>query len=348
MVIDAQTGKVLDVWEGVAARPDNARNAAGSRAPAARAAQATEHNLFEIYDAKFVPGKIGSVSFNLATTGNPFNYGTDVEFFSAHSFPASAGILPDAGKLSIDMQVVPKHMCLTRGFCGRDGGFDDTFNAFFITVRAPGKTDPPTAGTGTRYVHSQRRVYVESGLAGSSDILAHELGHLMDHTYADDRITDTREGDEVEEALADMFAYDWDRNDVTLGESEAPGYIGSPDVHWANPESIKNPVEKVSYPSTMHDGPGGRGDYKCDATDVHHNSTILSHAYYRFVQKVGHPIAGDVLQYIPYYLSARPRFIDVQRGFAQRAEELHGDSVRAAAEAAFQEVGIPNQDPPGC
>ena len=175
---------------------------------------------------------------------------------------------------------------------------------------------------------------------GQRDILAHEFGHHMDFTYADDRISDTAEADEVEEALADMFSYDLDRTDAILG---SPGRI-----NWANPEAIKNPKENLPYPSTMYDGPGGRRDYKCGATDEHYNGTILSHAYYRFVQKVGHDVAGNVLQYIPWYLSARPRFIDVQRGFATRAGELHGASVKTAALQAFQEVGIPNQDHPGC
>ena len=169
-------------------------------------------------------------------------------------------------------------MCFDRNFCGWDGGWDGSYNAHLLTGRTNG---------GTHYEGSDGRVYMAPGEMGQRDILAHEFGHHMDFTYADDRISDTAEADEVEEALADMFSYDLDRTDAILG---SPGRI-----NWANPEAIKNPKENLPYPSTTYDGPGGRRDYKCGATDEHYNGTILSHAYYRFVTKVGHDVAGNVL-----------------------------------------------------
>ena len=328
MVIDAQTGEVLDVWEGVAARPVSPRKTA----PAARAAQAVESNLFKIRDANFLPGGIGSTSFVIATTGNPFNYGEDVEFFSAHAFPAGAGILPDAGKLSIDMQFVPKHMCLVRGFCGRDGGFDGTFNQFSITVRTPAQTKPPKNGRGTRYEHSDQRVYMETTTAGSSDILAHELGHLMDLTYGGDRVQGLGTN-EVEEALADMYAYDFDRNNATLGETQpGGGFTGSPRINWANPRTIMNTTEKEPYPAHAR-------QFKCNRTDPHFNGTIDSHAYFRFVQKVGHDHAGAVLHLVSQTMGPLPGTLFVRDRFIQRAGELLGNSARNAAIAAWTEVG---------
>lgn len=226
---------------------------------------------------------------------------------------------------------VGKHMCLTRGFCGRDGGFDGrTFTPFVLIGNHPG----------TDYLAGLNNIRVADFMSNIDDVLAHELGHLMDFNYADDRITDTRQGDEVQEALADMFAYDYDRANATLGEDLSYG----PLVNWANP---------APAPARML-------DYRCNISDTnpHFNATILSHAYYRFVQKVGHPRAGNVLQYIPWYLSARPRFIDVQRGFAERAEDLYPPQIKVndktisqhAIDAFLTEVGIGRDVPtgPGC
>jgi Zn-dependent metalloprotease len=85
--------------------------------------------------------------------------------------------------------------------------------------------------------------------------------------------------------------------------------------------------------------------YSCSASrgDPHHNSTILSHAYHRFVQEVGHARAGNVLQYIPFFLAPIPRFADVRQGFIVRAGGLYPNDpgVRAAAERAFAEIRSP-------
>jgi thermolysin metallopeptidase-like protein len=323
VVVDAETGAVLETWEGAAARPQ--QRGAG---PRGRTAQAGSTHLFYVDDAKNGSGP-GVLYHRRSTNGDPFGFGW---WFTISEWFNGGPNITDLTTLASNTWMMANVTCLRRGFCGWDGGFDGTWNPYLVTGRT---------GGGTRYNGSQGRVYMGAGEIKQQDILAHEFGHHMDRTYADDRISDTREANEVEEALADMFAYDFERG--------ASATLGSPvRINWAYPEGVVNPVEHSNYPSTMYDGPGGRYDYKCDATDVHYNSTILSHAYYRFVQKVGHDVAGNVLQYIPMYLAARPRFIDVQRGFAQRAGELHGQAIRDAALAAFQEVGIPNQDPPGC
>jgi Zn-dependent metalloprotease len=84
--------------------------------------------------------------------------------------------------------------------------------------------------------------------------------------------------------------------------------------------------------------------------DVHFNSTILSHAYYLFVQDVGHDRAGNVLQYVPFTLSPKPTFKQVAQGFHQRAGDLYGDDVAVAAANAFAQVGLPpvTHEEPDC
>ena len=55
-----------------------------------------------------------------------------------------------------------------------------------------------------------------------NDVIAHEFGHIMDAEYAGDRASSQNlAGDAVEEAIADMFAYDYDRENATIGEDRA-------------------------------------------------------------------------------------------------------------------------------
>jgi Zn-dependent metalloprotease len=89
---------------------------------------------------------------------------------------------------------------------------------------------------------------------------------------AGDRGATTYEPREVEEALADMFAYDYDRGAATLGEETAFGVK----LEWANPASRGNPARMSGYVRTPNRA-------------VHVNSTILSHAYHLFVLSVGSP-----------------------------------------------------------
>ena len=46
--------------------------------------------------------------------------------------------------------------------------------------------------------------------ADNDDVMAHELGHRRDFSWADDRVNGHQQVEEVEEAMADMFAYDFD------------------------------------------------------------------------------------------------------------------------------------------
>jgi Zn-dependent metalloprotease len=137
----------------------------------------------------------------------------------------------------------------------------------------------------------------------------------------------------VAEALADIFAYDYDREDTTWGE-DAYG-TGPPSRNWADPGAVNTP-SGGRYPALMR-------DYDCTSFDVHVNSTILSHAYYRFVQKMGHPVAGHVLHNVVWRLPPRPQFVDVKDAFLALAAEIYAGSpqVATAARQAFvDEVAI--------
>ena len=168
--------------------------------------------------------------------------------------------------------------------------------------------------------------------------------------YAGDRFPANQfnfEGKEVQEALADMFAYDFDREDATFGEETTTGATRD----WAVPGRKSFGVRP--YPAHMRDYDttpplDARGN-----PIPHFNSTILSHAYYEFVKRLGHAQAGRVLHNVPATLSPFPTFREVARGFVGRAGEIYPQDgpdagtrsdAREAAEQAFDLVGISIRD----
>jgi hypothetical protein len=326
VVVDARSGEVIEVWKGVAAPP---------RRPAPRVVQATETRLGLVRDAAFAVSAIGTPAIELYTHGNPFNFGDDDpgEATQQRNLPPGSTAVTEVNRVNGDVRVVGRHICVNRGFCGRDGGFDGTFNPLSITARAPAVTKTAQAGRGTRYTNSDQRVYVASAEAGSGDILAHELGHMVDIQSGEDRVSNLGT-DEVEEAIADMFAYDFDPSDPTLGEQDKAGNFpqGSPRINWQNPGAIINPIEHEPYP-------GHGSQFKCVRTDEHFNSTIMSHAYFLFVQKVGREKAAAVLYKVPSILGPFPGGLNLRDAFIQRAGDLFGNSTRNAALAAWTEVG---------
>jgi len=335
VVVDARSGRVFDVWAGVAARPAKSRR---PRSPAARPAQTTEHRMALIRDAKFALGTDGTPARELYTRGNPFLFGDDEPFHHllGRSLPIGDPVVLETVTVGDDVYSVGRHMCVNRGFCGRDGALDGTYNVLSVTARVPAQSKPPKNDRGTRYSHSKQRVFIASQEAGSGDILAHEFGHLMDLTYGEDR-TSNIFVDEVEEAIADMFAYDFDHNDVTLGEAAATeGFpVGSPRVNWANPRLLKSAAEGELFPAHQ-------SQFKCSRTDPHFNGTIYSHAYFLFDQKVGQVEAAAVLHEVSSALGPAPNALDLRDLMIQRAGELFGtsSSVRKAAIAAWSEVGL--------
>jgi thermolysin metallopeptidase-like protein len=334
VVVDARSGNVLEVWKGVAAQPH--RGNPDDTATGARVAQATETRLGLVRDAVFAVSAIGTPAIELYTRGNPFKFGDDDpgESTQQRFLPAGTTAASEVNRVNGDVRVVGRHICVNRGFCGRDGGFDGTFNPLSITARAPAVTKTAQTGRGTRYTNSDQRVYVASAEAGSGDILAHELGHMVDIQSGEDRVSNLGT-DEVEEAMADMFAYDFDPSDPTLGEADKAGNFpqGSPRVNWATPGAIVNPVEHEPYP-------GHASQFKCVRTDEHFNSTIFSHAYFLFVQNVGREKAAKVLYSVSSGLGPFPGGLNLRDVFIQRAGELFGTSTRNAARSAWTIVGL--------
>lgn len=132
-----------------------------------------------------------------------------------------------------------------------------------------------------------------------------------------------------------MFAYDFDPSNPTFGEADKAGGFpnGSPRANWENPRLITSPTEKEPYPAHQR-------QFKCKRTDEHYNATISSHAYFRFVGKVGREKAAAVLYRVSSVLGPFPGGLDLRDRFIQRAGELFGTSTRNAAIAAWSEIGL--------
>jgi hypothetical protein len=201
--------------------------------------------------------------------------------------------------LTANAQNVVRTVCDVRGFCGLRR------TPFFPLVFG---NDPAQQSSSSR-LHSYMSIADEDIMSGAgdpsgpfNDVVAHEHGHLIDYDYAGDRVIRglNLEGRSVEEALADMFAFDYDRSDPTIGE-ESPAGAGR---DWANPGSITRGGQP--YPAHMDDYDRTPPAADDGEPSEHFNSTILSHAYYLFVQAVGSDKAGRVLHSVPQRLSPAP------------------------------------------
>jgi Zn-dependent metalloprotease len=347
IVIDAETGKVIGRWAGMAARPDRGpqargADASGSSRPAprgatVRAAQANPTQfMLDVFD-----GTTDYSSFVI--DGDPHDGANWPQFNKpcvrrsaprpCVNFFVSRSAALDA--LGANAENVARTICSVRNYCGRLRGLQGD-SGFYAPWLVTGNADR------SRALISNLTVQIASGheMYGNgdprlpfNDVVAHEFGHVMDWVYAGDRFVGgtSQQAREAQEGLADMFAYDYDRADATLGEEARNVLIRN----WANPGAER--LEGRPYPAHMDDYDDTPFP---NEPDEHFNSTILSHAYYLFVQAVGHNRAGRVLHSVPQRLSPRPSFQEVANAFALSADDIFGDDLARAAAAAFLEVGL--------
>jgi hypothetical protein len=311
IVVDAASGEVLTRWRGFAARPE--------RGAAARAA-AAKTVLIQIVDAKGTTADISPNYRDVWTAGNPRRFGAD----SPLQQDTFGTLSTNFSTINSWINAVTRHFCVVRQYCGRDSGLDGSYNRHYYTVNS---------GRGAKYIHSEERIYIDPDSTTEPQTVAHEQGHSIDFHFRDDFVA-SDEGDEVEEALAEMFAYDFEQDRVLSG---ATGTRVS--ARLADPSSSS--VGAGSLPEHYD-------DYNCTTSIEHHNGYILGHAYWKLVQRVGHTMAGHVLQGVPWQLPARREFGDVRTAFERAAGTLvvpglnGGPPRRVSAEvaAAFSEVGV--------
>ena len=326
VVVDAASGKVLMRYKGFASQNAGRRDAA----PPARSASATTP-FISLFDARRTTG-LGDLFARWI--GDPRPGGS----FRSEVFVSDLLSRDGARQAFLSSAAVVKAAC-QRGFC-------PAYTVIHGKV-VKGQTIITNSSDpiGSHYSPTGSIITLKTGDADNDDVLAHELGHRRDHEWADDRVDGHQQVEEVEEALADMFAYDFD-HDPVHGEDfsiDYPGDLKKTDKlrHLAVPSAYD--IDGAPYPSTM-------SQYRCAPdTDPHINATILGHAYYLFAKQVGHEVAGNVLTYIPDALPVVPNFNDVAYWFAKRSQELYSNpAIAAAASTAFRtQAGIGTQTPAG-
>jgi len=342
IVVDAQSGEVIARWSGIADRRD--RGAAAAPEVGKTAARATVRTpVVNIYD-----GTAGGATFNrygrfFASEVTGDDSDNSVNPFDGHDWDPATAFEVDPGLPTREALVSPAHnvsnaartVCTVRHYCGKRGfpqlDPNGRFRPWDVVVNYPGNSSGANANL---------LVTISAGDTmprnSFNDVVAHELGHVMDLVYAGDRVIDHSDKTvgAIQEALGDMFALDYDRNDTTMFEESATGVARHP----GNPasESLCSSTGCQPYPAHMDDF-----DPTPPNNDEHYNSTILSHGFIRFVERVGFTTAGEVLQYIPFCLSPRPTFQQVSSCFHQRSMQLYGSTVARGARLAFESVGLP-------
>jgi hypothetical protein len=311
IVVDAESGKLLARWWGTAAAKPDAADHAPRGLRTANPSDVMYQLTNDAIDDTAHPDYPYGVTYHTRQfTGAITGFGQ----------PPSA-TLDTLGNYLFE---IGSFICNKHDYCGRDGAFDGSVNRFFTVGNFKGSS-------GTSYNGTDEHVRIETVDHNKPGTIAHEIGHVMDYHYRDDFIGDIR-SQEVSEALADMFSYDFTQD--RSGAYAAQGAFLQAPHFYSNPDD-----------GGLHFGQF-MSQYNCSAKDEHTNSTILSYAYYGFVHKVGHLKAGTVLQYIPYALPGLRRFSDVNFWFVTRAGELYGPDVRLAAQQAFAGIQTPNCPPP--
>ena len=319
VVVDAATGKVLGRWRGtLAVDGGRAADARGSAAQAGTVVYQLTNDAKDDTQTGYAYGVVREVG---RTTGSPFLPAT----FQVQTFLPSSVPLNHLGGW---IREIHNFVCGTHKYCGRRGGFNGSFNRYFVAGNFKGDQQGVTS---TSYDPNDEHIRIQTMDSNDPGVIAHEVGHLMDHHYRDDHIDSFRTA-EVDEALAMMFAYDFERDRTLPGSPTHSNWL-------ANPSAIANPADgNRPYGKLMK-------DYDCTAQDPHTNSTILGHAYWQFVKHLGtngYEKAGRVLQYIPWALPASRNFTQFRFWLTTRARELLGPTGEKAAIDALNVVGVKN------
>ena len=123
------------------------------------------------------------------------------------------------------------------------------------------------------------------------------------------------EGDEVEEALAEIVRLDFANGRPTPArrlpcdhdDPEGPTIRAHAHQPWAAPGTSRSSSRACT-----------RRMYCCKTAEEHLNGYILGQACYQFVQRVGHETATQVLMFAPFMLPAQRRVRRRTRGARRR------------------------------
>ena len=319
LVIDAGSGELLTQWRGrLAPRPQPTSRAA--RGPGARAHAAAKSTIVQVDDAKGQDVSTTDSRLEFATNGDPYLTGVLDGFTDVYGFPYATAT-SQTYRWAID---VTRYFCFWRNYCGRDSGQPGpvgggTYNRVFVT----GNWNAADGSAGAGYEWDSERIFVSVPFANTPGALAHEFGHMIDAHFLDD-LRGSREGDEIKEALADMFALDYERRQQRSGSSGP-----------TRTRIVENPTA-YGYDYFSH-----YSQYRCTA-GLYQNATILSHAFLKLSDLIGFEKSGRILQGVPWALPGHRTFGSVRTAFEVGASAIYGaDSYELAmVRQTFSNHGI--------
>ncbi len=169
-------------------------------------------------------------------------------------------------------------------------------------------------------------------LAGSLDVMAHELTHGVTQ-YTANLIYQDQPG-AMNEAMSDFFGVMVDRDDWLMGEDiMKPGTgVALRDVAQPDNRNVMSPLpSKMSqYLYTSQDQGG-----------VHSNCGILNRAAYLVADQIGRDKTEKIwYRALTNYLTRQSQFIDGRKTLEQSAQDLYGSTEVNAIKQAFDAVEI--------
>ncbi len=178
------------------------------------------------------------------------------------------------------------------------------------------------------------------------DVAGHEMAHGVIQSTAD--LIYQEQAGALNESFADVFGYlvEGESGDFRIGED-----VVNPSVFTSGTmRNMQNPNNGAAGPQDFRWQPAHMDQYQDlpvnadnDNGGVHINSGIPNRAFYLFASApgVGDERAARVYyRALSTYLTRSSRFADLRIAVVQAASDLYGAAVVAAANAAFDEVGI--------
>jgi hypothetical protein len=349
VVIDAASGRVLDTWKGTIVLGER-RRPARATGPGARAAQTSQTILAQYEDAKArtsdsssaLTSNIWDLTVNVAShlvsannydnrngflnrVGSP----TDLDAFIG-SVPHTNGTVGNRAirfREAIDLSTnAARFICTNTQFawCGRNGqrdfGLGLGYRRWFFTINWGGPTSQ------ARF--SQQRIYIARGEQSiDPETPAHEIGHIIDFFVRAGDFEQTVEGDEVEEALAEMFNLSF-RNNAPL-----PDGVDSCPVSQLMQGGSLCKLDNFNIPSNY-------ANYNCVTDDEHLNGYILGRAFFLIREALPDADARLLLMQVPHLLPAKRTFGAVHAAFETAADFIGRPDLRDEIHDAFISAGV--------
>lgn len=176
-------------------------------------------------------------------------------------------------------------------------------------------------------------------LARALDVAGHEMSHGVVQATAN--LEYQGESGALNESFADVFGAMMDRDDWLIGEDvvKTSAFPGG---------ALRNMIDPHNGVGFQDYGRGWQPSHtneqflgSQDNGGVHINSGITNHAYYLFATAVGKEKAEKVYyRALTTYLTRSSQFVDARAAVTLAASDLYDNSVVAAANSAFDQVGI--------